>query len=200
MANATTQSPGELQLRDLLLRDLLRDDANLFVVLDGASVPNLPMQLYSLEPEFLCLYRGQLDPDLAEVAPYLVRLERDSDFTDWVLREGWGNHWGIFLGTSADLRTLRGHFRRFLIVYDSTGKPMYFRYYDPRVLRAYLPTCQPNELAELFGPVDSYLAEDEHPGQCLRFRLEGQVLGTERVRVVNSSPSGAGAEVLGGVR
>ena len=44
----------------------------------------------------MCLYRGELQPDMAEVAPYLVKLDRDAPFTDWVLDRGWGNHWGVF--------------------------------------------------------------------------------------------------------
>jgi hypothetical protein len=30
-----------------------------------------------------------------------------------------------------------------------------FRYYDPRVLRVYLPSCRPSELETVFGPVVS---------------------------------------------
>ena len=32
---------------------------------------------------------GDLEPDMAEVAAYLVLLEVDSPFTQWVLTEGW---------------------------------------------------------------------------------------------------------------
>ena len=61
----------------------------------------------------------------------------------------------------ADLRTMRNHFRKLLTVYDPNGKPLLFRYYDPRVLRVYLPTCNAEELATIFGPINSYLLEDE---------------------------------------
>jgi hypothetical protein len=119
-------------------------ELKLFAVLDGASVPNLPQELYQHEPDYLCLYRGALDPDLAETAPYLVRLEPGSPFAEWIFNEGWGKHWGIFFTATCDMRDLRSHFRKFLIVYDAGGKPLYFRYYDPRVLRVYLPTCRPD--------------------------------------------------------
>ena len=62
--------------------------------------------------------------------------------------------------------------RRFLTVYDHTGKPMYFRYYDPRVLRVFLPTCTPAEQQTMFGPVQSYFAEDEDPDSLLEFTLQ----------------------------
>ncbi|HEY0077407.1 MAG TPA: DUF4123 domain-containing protein [Pyrinomonadaceae bacterium] len=154
--------------------------ANLYVVLDGASVPELLPKLYDMHPEFECLYRGELKPDIAEVAPYLVRLEPDSDFTHWVVERGWGKHWGIFVAADADMRTMRRHFRTFLIVYDDTGKPLYFRYYDPRVLRLYLPTCNEEELRAVFGPVSSYMLEDESPATMLRFQYVQGALKQEK--------------------
>jgi hypothetical protein len=153
-------------------RDLLfGGEANLFALLDGASAPELRRKLWEEEPECECLYRGDLEPDIAEVAPYLVRLERNSQFGEWVLEQGWGNHWGVFAWSASDLAVLRRHFRRFLIVHDPDGKPLYFRFYDPRVLRNYLPLCDAAELAELFGPVTAYLMEGQTPGALLRFEL-----------------------------
>jgi hypothetical protein len=154
----------------LFAADPGREEMNVFAVLDGAAIPNLLSSLYQHEPEYLCLYRGELKPDLAEVAPYLVRLEPGSEFATWVMAKGWGNHWGIFLTTQADIRALRRHLRKFLIVYNPEHKPVYFRYYDPRVLRLYLPTCNAEELATVFGPVESYLLEDENPQTVLRLR------------------------------
>lgn len=143
-----------------------------FAILDGASVPGLLKQLAEQQPEHVCLYRGELEPDMAEVAPYLVKLEHDAPFTEWVLDRGWGNHWGVFADSGADLDTLRRHFRRFLTVHDENGKPLLFRYYDPRVLRTYLPTCNVEELNTMFGPVQAYVVEDEGGAAMLRFRVK----------------------------
>jgi Domain of unknown function (DUF4123) len=151
-----------------------------FALLDGASVPGLRDKLHQVRPEFECLYRGDLEPDLAEVAPYLVRLERKSDFTGWVLTEGWGKHWGLFACAESDLHTMRQHFRRFLVVHDQAGKPMYFRYYDPRVLRTYLPTCNGRELTEMFGPVESFVLEGEEAKVLLRFRVASGALAATK--------------------
>lgn len=144
---------------------------NVFAVLDGASVPNLPAGLQQLQAAHICLYRGELEPELAVVAPYLVQLEPETRLTEYVLTQGWGNHWGVFARSRADLRTLRRHFRNFLTVYDPAGKPMLFRFYDPRVLRLFLPTCAAQELATIFGPVDSYLLEDKDANQLASFRI-----------------------------
>ena len=152
------------------------DGANAFAVIDGASVAGLLDKLYGLQPEFACLYRGELAPDMAEVAPYLVRLDPATEFADWVVSEGWGKHWGVYAVAHASLREMRQHVRSFLTVYDPEGKPLLFRYYDPRVLRVYLPTCDARELETIFGPVRAYLLEGEAPHEMFRFELSSGAL------------------------
>ncbi len=155
---------------ELISPELFADPGTgVYAVLDGASIPGLISKLYQLRPKYECLYRGELAPDMAEVAPYLVQLESETEFCDWVLNQGWGNHWGIFAVGTADLFTLRQHFRRFLTVHDSNGKPLLFRYYDPRVMRTYLPTCDSQEVAAIFGPVSSFIMESEDPGIMLSY-------------------------------
>jgi uncharacterized protein DUF4123 len=53
------------------------------------------------------------------------------------------------------------------MVYDPDVNPVYFRYYDPRVLRVFLPTCNTQELAAVFGPVKSFVLEDDDPNTML---------------------------------
>jgi hypothetical protein len=74
---------------------------------------------------------------------------------------------------------MRKHFRRFLTVHDSDGKPLLFRYYDPRVLRVYLPTCTAEELQTIFGPVLCFLQEGENPAELLRFQVTRGALGSQ---------------------
>lgn len=148
------------------------EETNVFVVLDGAAVPDLLAHFDRYQPEYVCLYRGELEPDMEEVAPYLARVEAGSEFAEWLIEQGWGKHWGVYVVSpeEEDLKAMRRHFRTFLIVHDSEGKPLYFRYYDPRVLRVYLPTCNAEELAAVFGPVASYILEGEDSNTVLRFR------------------------------
>jgi hypothetical protein len=145
---------------------------NTYTVLDGAAIPDLLDHLYAdARPDFVCLYRGDLEPDMAEVAPYLARLDPAHPFTDWLLPEGWGKHWGIFALARGDLKAVRKHFRTFLVVKDPDGKQLYFRFYDPRALRLYLPTCNGAEAKILFGPLDRYFCEGAAVGTLLSFHL-----------------------------
>ncbi len=159
-----------VDLSSSVLQSLFADpNSSVFAVLDGASVPDLLQVLFQSKPEHFCLYIGKIEPDVAETAPYLVRLQQGVDFTEWVVREGWGKHWGIFAAADVPLPSLRHHFRRFLRVKSEEGKALYFRYYDPRVLRVYLPTCNENELELLFGPVQRYFVEGENRATMIEY-------------------------------
>ena len=145
-------------------------DTNVVAVLDGASVANLFEMLDRHRPEHCCLFSGDLAPDHAMTAPYLVRLEREDEFTRWIIAEGWGSHWGIFaaVGAAADFRRVRKHFRTFLMVRSHQGKPLYFRFYDPRVFRVYLPTCNSEEMTYVYGPVRFYAMEADEGRMLVR--------------------------------
>ncbi len=150
-------------------------EESVYAVLDGASVPNIIQSLAGFSAESICLYRGELDPELAQVAPYLVLLPPDSELTNWVLN-GVGHHWGIFAISKASMKEMRKHFRTFLMVYDPDGQPLYFRYYDPRVLRIFLPTFE--EKDEIFGIVERYYAENEVGEGLSVFNRLGQSLNS----------------------
>ena len=55
------------------------------------------------------------------------------------------------------------------MVYDHENQPMYFRFYDPRVLGVYLPECDIEEAATFFGPLTSIVIEGKHLHQFQRF-------------------------------
>jgi len=151
-------------------------DSSVFALLDGALAPNLVPALHDFNPQFCCLYPGELNPDMAAVAPYLARLEPGKEFAAFLLKEAWGAHWAVFISSTADLRTLRDHFRQFHKIELPDQRTVLFRYYDPRVLRTFLPVCNPAELAMFFGPVQTFMVEGEQPERALRFAFSGQAL------------------------
>ncbi len=159
-----------------LREHLFSAGTKVYAVIDGASVPDLLMKLDEMHPSHICLYRGELSPDLAEVAPYLIDLWIDTPFTNWVLKECWGKHWGVFAHSLYSIAIVRKHFRSFLTVHDEVGNPMLFRYYDPRVLTKYLPICNTAELKVLFGIVSSYFAESDDTANLLQFKFSDDKL------------------------
>jgi len=150
-----------------------------YALLDGASVPGLLDRLYGPQrPQFECLFTGDLAPDMAEVAPYLVELEQGSETAEWVIAHGWGNHWGLYAVGKADLRTVWFHLRALTLVYGPDAKPLLFRFYDPRVLRIFLPTCAPDQVKEIFGSLDRFVMEGDTPQSALTLSQVGGELQT----------------------
>ena len=140
-----------------------------YAVLDAARDERIYPALTQADTESLCLYLGDKAEELAAVAPYLLSLTKEDPFTQWLMDNGWGKSWGIFVRSPASLKELHRHFRKFLMVYDEKGTPLYFRYYDPRVMRVYLPTCNQAELQTLFGPVYLYCVEGKKENQLIEY-------------------------------
>lgn len=149
-----------------------------YAILDGAQNELLVGELHAAgAPPWRCLFMGELEPDMAVVAPYLVELEYSSAFTRRLLAEGWGQNRGVFLTSETPLPALWRHLRAQVMVYGPNLDPMFFRYYDPRVLRSFLPTCNAKQLAEFFGPVGFFFAEDEEPARAHAWSLaDGQLV------------------------
>lgn len=166
-----------------LAQNLYNGFNRIYAVLDGASVPDLRAKLYEMRPEHVCLYRGELKPDIAEVAPYLIRMVAGTNFSEWVITEGWGKNWGIFAQSRYSLAEVRKHLRSFLTVYTEEGKPMLFRFYDPRVLRTFLPTCTNKELKNFFSIVLNFSIEDENPETMLNYFLPKGELKINRLEI-----------------
>lgn len=157
-----------------------------WAILDGARDERIYSALLSSRLEYISLYAGKLPDALLRAAPYLLELAPSYSFTRPLLKMGWGNSWGVFLRIK-DARNLRHHLRGFLRVQDETGRKLVFRYYDPRVLRAYLPTCQKSELTTVFGPISSYLVEGERGESLIEFGFDGQQLHERHIPLVGPS-------------
>ncbi len=135
------------QIQDILFSD---PEQYVYAVIDGAACPELRFKIYDWEPVSSCLWSGELEPDLEEVAPYMVLLERDSLFTQWLITEGWGNNWNIFVHSPLDPRAFRKQIRKLLLIRSPDGSPMVFRFYDPRVLQIVLPTCNAEQGEDMY--------------------------------------------------
>lgn len=159
------------------LKDVLFDGrTNLFAVLDGVAVPDLPLMLHASGLPNFCLLSGELTPDMVHAAPYVVQLTPDNKFADTVFQKSFGKNWGVFAQTRFSMTEMRKHFRALLTVYTEDGRPMLFRFYDPRVLAKFLPTCNGGELKTLFGNVDAFLAEDVAAKGLAKFQIVGGTL------------------------
>lgn len=149
---------------DTLWKRLWQEAENRFAyaVLDGAQNNSLLDWLHGPDaPQSECLFASELSPDMAEVAPYLVQLDFGSRFSTELIKNGWSSNWGILLISSVELPVVWRHLRQHTQVYGPDLEPMYFRFYDPRVLRMFLPTCDKTQLRDFFGGIEFILAAGE---------------------------------------
>jgi Domain of unknown function (DUF4123) len=156
-------------LGERVIRALLAEQKPLFAILDCARDPLVFARLLDHPGERQSLYEGTKGDQLAAVAPYLAAFPAESSSLQALIDDGWGKSWGVFLTSDQPFQEVRKHLRRFLMVELAGQKPVYFRFYDPRVLRPFLPSCSSGELAQFFGPIHAFLMEAEDPEFLVRF-------------------------------
>ena len=136
-------------------------DARLYAIVDGASDIELAMTARLLGRRLFTLFEGDMAIHVAHAGPILIPLEAEplAFLEKWV--EALGKNAGVLLQTSAELPALFAQLRHIFVVKDEEGQEYFLRFYDPRVLRGFLPTCTPDERAEFFGPVTRWIVENE---------------------------------------
>jgi Domain of unknown function (DUF4123) len=163
----------------------------LYAVVDGARDPGIRGWLHDTRAPCWCLYRGTLPRPVEDAAPWLLRLVPGYSYVEEFFARGWDRSWGILLASAAPSRELRRHLRRFLRVRTEEGRILLFRYYDPRVLRLYLPTCTPAEIGAFFGPISSMIAEASEADAAHVFRPGKKGLDARLFRLPRAAPIGA---------
>jgi hypothetical protein len=182
----------EPRLRDRLIEAMwppAEAGTSVWAIVDCARDRRIYPALRTSGLDYRCLYSGRLSPEVEAAAPHLIEVASTFTFTPKLIDMGWGNSWGVFLRI-ADPSDLRHHLRRFLRVQDESGRMLLFRYYDPRVLRAYLPTCRPDELSIVFGPISSYLVEDQTGHGLIEFSFDGNRLRERRTSLLADDVTG----------
>src|SRR5262249_7166305 len=74
--------------------------------LDAARDDLVYARLLHCGQEFQSLYEGPKGEALAEVGPFLVGLPKRAPFLETLVREGWGNSWGVYLTCPVPFRDL----------------------------------------------------------------------------------------------
>ena len=151
-----------------------------YAVIDAAQP--LPALARTRHARLPCktLYEGQLAALADKAAPHLVGLELEHDHAAWLLAHG-SQHWGILLQSSANFDTVRQHLRKLLVVEDPEGKQRRFRFFDPRILRAFLPVCTVEEASTFFGPVQRFYTVARDPRNWLSFSANSHGVQQERL-------------------
>lgn len=155
-----------------------------YVLIDCAGIDGgesrIPHDAFS---ELECLFTGDLAIELANVGPYLGRLRSYAPEVGAAV-EVLLNLEVALLVTLQDVvgnqpevsfSELHRHLRKFNVVYEASGKPLFFRYYDPRVLFDVLTVLDPEQLNAFFGPIDTLTLMDKQNRLKRCFRLSAKL-------------------------
>ena len=153
---------------------------HLYGVIDAARHLRLAKEAVRLfDQSAATLFEGPLARELQSYGPLLVPIDPESEYLEsWARR--WGDNAGILLVARRDRVSVRAHLREIFVVQDETGQEHFFRFYDPRVLRAYLPTCTAEETRTFFGPITRMIVESADATQILRYRPGAKGVLTDR--------------------
>jgi Domain of unknown function (DUF4123) len=152
-----------------------------YVVLDRARVLGKFEEGFNLNKSGLSLFYEKGEKIFSNAGPYLFKYDNSTEFAKWLYEGGWGNFWSIFIETSLNFDNLLRHFRRFLIVKTEDKEQLYFRFYDPRVLKIFLPTCERDQILEFFGDIKSFFVEGITREEVIRYRHQDGILQEEKM-------------------
>ncbi len=157
-------------VEEMLFHFAEKNGMQLFGILDSARSDEVLAKLAIDKVKYESLYHGlQEEEFLYEVSPFLVLLKKDTALFRWWTSERWGESLGIFFTSSDSFEHLVRHFQKFLTARVKDGTERYFRFYDPRILRVYLPTCTAEELNLFFGSINRFIIESKDGKSILSF-------------------------------
>jgi len=95
------------------------------------------------------LYSGTAAITLADFAPYLLDLKAATDAQQRIVQQTWGQSFGIFVQSRANLPATRLDLKKSLI--GTMGeRSTYFRFYDPRAWARFIATADGGQMAQFF--------------------------------------------------
>ncbi len=140
--------PSQTATRYLAMPELA--EAAEYAIVDAGVEPAIFDMLEQFTPLASCLYAEPLQPEIAQLAPYLILLT--PEVKNWL--ENNTTPWGILFTSVADMKTVRQHLRKYLqIKIPVEAKPVFFRFYDPRNFWTFLSALEAWQQHLFLGPL-----------------------------------------------
>jgi len=143
-------------------------EINIYVVIDAAKIKKLTNELIVVDNhKYQILFDGQEALELDEVAPYLVELKKEDEFTIWVAKNVYGHSGAIFIKSTNNLNDLAQHLKPFIHVTREVEHERsiitqkgYLAYYDPRVFPNWIESESQEQQSNFFSNIKEVLCED----------------------------------------
>lgn len=158
---SATPRPAEQERIYPLLPTLRGLTQPLYALIDAAQDQAILPLLQSCSAPRDCLFEGVHAQTLPAYAAHLVQLTGNDPLLETLVQRGWGRNWGVYLTSAEPFAAVLTHLRQRCWVRDPGGARLYFRYFDPRVMRTAFAAMGESELAAFLGPVSTFLVEAE---------------------------------------
>lgn len=119
--------------------------SNVFAVVDAARDDKIHHMLQTYESDCYSLYFGDEAENLESVSPYLLKLKEGDLFTDWYIKNVYGNTASILMTSTNNELELQAHLQNYakpLMEFETDEgikfQEIFFAFYDPRVFPNYL--------------------------------------------------------------
>jgi len=154
------------------LAKTLLTDTDSYAILDAASSDAVYSKALFEHERFEVLFDEE---ELETVSPYLVKLEKDDEVTEWILKNYEGADWMSFVQSSKPYDELLEILKEFTKMYDEEEQhDVYIRYWDPRALEVCLDIFG-EEKTKWFESIDVMYARDTlEENVLLKFTPKGK--------------------------
>lgn len=147
-----------MTLSTSLPADLPWHEQQAFVLLDGATLGDLPQRLKQLSPgsSAVALYDCPSFSELRDISPLLVTIEQPDAAVFQFYRQHAHEEWGVLLFSPEPAHGVARHLRKLLTVEMPEGLPVMLRLADAAVARALFGSGD----QRLFGPLSCVVTAD----------------------------------------
>lgn len=134
---------------------------HVYAVVDASRQPMMiPAALDAMASRNSCLYSGEALREFGDNAAWVAELLPTESTLGWLLEQGFGKRWMIFATSKLELAAFIRHLKKFTMASNDDGRTVFFRFYDPQVLRQYLAVLNDRQKASFFEGVEHIMLED----------------------------------------
>lgn len=179
---------------EFLLNQAGKEGCDLFGIFDSARNVDFIKNLVPGDVKYRSLFQGTMFEQSSVLSGYLVECKKESPLFRWMTTKAWSKGCCIYLTSMSSFDELFSHFQKFNRVRMENDKVVLFRYYDPEVLRAWLPGCSRIELDTFYGETVATLFTENEDSDFINVynrstaRTDPGFLLISKCRIVRSDP------------
>lgn len=132
-----------------------------YAIVDASRQPMvIPAALDAFASSVRCLFSGSALREFGDNAAWVVEIDSTEGTLRWLLEQGFNKRWAIFANSLLEIEPFVRHLKKFTVAEGDGGRTFFFRFYDPHVLRQYLPAFDERQVRLFFREIEDVFFED----------------------------------------